>query len=379
MNHSGHRAGVSGTGRSWNPCFTRSQLSITDHLQGNVPSRTGGGTCPCWAQGLFFHLFWVSSAILTPKNSNSCCILGILSTCNAELVWSWILWMVTDSPNLWVLAAVHRFVQPQLKHSSLADGSPVPWGPIHLILLCRHYPLPPFLGLPSLHCATSKLSLNQHPAVPQPLALSHDPCKETKLLQRETHASEKSLQLPGLSMKQELFQAISYHAHAKTVHQPWPKHPYFALVPFCGVQLVLPQCWIFQNLSQNTPMETSASRDALWHSHREPASSAHRNQTPNRLLYQSCKINCQTSLVWWARIERTVLVWRQGGEVLWKNPCLSAKQLDNSKERFAEKKKAASMFIRILTALFLLTLMAQRSNWKLEIVNSKSNSPLKHE
>lgn len=92
-------------------------------------------------------------------------------------------------------------------------------------------------------------------------------------------------QLPGLPaclfMKQELFQAISYCACTKTAYQPWPKHPYFALVSLCSVQLVLPQCLIFQNLPQNTPMETSASRDVLWHSHREPASSAHRSQTPN--------------------------------------------------------------------------------------------------
>lgn len=64
----------------------------------------------------------------------------------------------SDSPNLWVLAAVHRFVHPQLKNSSLADGSPVTWRCTHLIL-CRHYPLPPFLGLPSL-CHYIVLPLN---------------------------------------------------------------------------------------------------------------------------------------------------------------------------------------------------------------------------
>lgn len=53
--------------------------------------------------------------------------------------------------------------------------------------------------------------------------------------------------------------------------------------------------------------------------------------------------------------------------------------LTTVKKDLLKKKKATSTFIKIRPALFLLILMTQRPNWELEIGNSKSNNPLKHE
>lgn len=220
MNHLGHRAGLGGTSRSRNPCSTRSQLSIMDHLQGNVPSRMVGGICPCWAQE---HS--PSSTRLTLNNSNSCCTLGILSTLKAELICSRILWQ----PQSFHFGSNSQVCPASAEEHRLGRWLSSTLG-THPHTLTLQTLLPPSLSWSPftrpLHCAMSKLPLNQHPAEPQPLALSQDTCKPTGVLQRETHAWEKSLQPSGLpaclSTKQGWFQAISYCVWTKTFisHSP---------------------------------------------------------------------------------------------------------------------------------------------------------------
>lgn len=103
----------------------------------------------------------------------------------------------------------------------------------------------------------------------------------------------------------------------------------------------------------------------------QTSSSSYRNQTPNHPLNQSRKTKCQTFLVRWARIERSIEGGSGEGKYFEQHPGFSVMQLDNSREILAEKKTLACSLGS--SPLFSFSIWCHRNG------NSKSENLLKHQ
>lgn len=280
--------------------------------------------------------FLVMPTNLTCTNSISYCTPGIPSAHITELTLSRMLWLVADCPDLCISGSSSQVCPASAGAHQLSR-----WLSSTLvtpfILLSMFYPLPTLLGLSWYLWIIFEPAPSSTPGscfLSGPLQLNRETskrntCNTSKKITPCCRSANLSLHGGGIISSNQLCCMPKDSSSATTKGSfPWNNGHVWGVT--CAGSTTRPNTEVPWALGSKhvhgdncLPAETLCGTGPRCF-HRQTASSSHWNQTPNHLVYQSCKIKCQTFPVRWARIERTSLGGGKGGKYSERHPGLSA-------------------------------------------------------